>query len=83
MGTHLAVVECRCSPGTAEASLNRDVAAGTHPATNRDPELYRRLAAQAEPLALPPDVPHVVIDTGAGTTAAHVAAALAALAAPR
>src|SRR5262245_58620801 len=78
-GARLLVVECRCAPELARERLARDAAAGAHPAANRGPELHARLAALAEPLALPPGVPHVVVDTGRGTTAAHVAAVVAAL----
>jgi predicted kinase len=78
-GGRLLVVECRCAPELARERLARDAAGGAHPAANRGPELHARLAAQAEPLALPPGVPHVVVDTGSGTTAGHVAAVLAAL----
>lgn len=75
----LLVVECRCAMELARERLAGDVAAGAHLAANRDAELHARLAAQAEPLALPPGVPHVVVDTGSGTTVEHVAAVLAAL----
>ena len=78
-GARLLVVECRCATELARERLARDAAAGAHPAANRGPELHARLAAQAEPLALPPGVPHLVADTGSGTTAAHVAAVLGAL----
>ena len=81
-GARLLVVECRCATELARERLARDAVAGGHLAGNRDPELHARLAAQAEPLALPPGVPHVVVDTGSGTTDNHVAAVLVALRGP-
>lgn len=78
-GARLAVVECRCAPELARERLARDAAAGAHPAANRGPALHDRLAAQADPLALPAHVPHLVVDTGDGATGAHVRAVLAAL----
>lgn len=79
LGARLLVVECRCAPELARERLARDAAAGAHPAANRGPELHARLAARAEPLALPPGVLHVIVDSGRGTPEAHVAAVLAAL----
>jgi predicted kinase len=52
-GARLLVVECRCAPAVARERLRRDAAAGRHPARNRDAALHDRLAARAEPLALP------------------------------
>ncbi len=79
----LLVVECRCAPATAQARLARDAASGTHPARNRDPALHRRLAAQAEPLVVPPPARHLIVETDRDTTNAHVATILAALDAAR
>jgi predicted kinase len=69
----LLVVECRCAPELARERLARDVAAGSHPARNRDPALHARLAAQAEPLQLAPPAVHVVVDTGAEPTGSQLA----------
>ena len=60
LGVPAAVVECVCAEQTALARLERDLAAGTHPARNRTPELYRRLRDTFEPI---PD-PKLVVDTG-------------------
>ncbi|WP_420082931.1 AAA family ATPase (plasmid) [Streptomyces sp. JL4002] len=52
-GRPLRIIECVCRDDVAAARLNRDVQAGTHPAANRDPDLYRRLKASAEPITVP------------------------------
>ena len=79
-GARLLVVECRCEAELARERLARDAAAGTHPARNRDAALHDRLAAQAEPLAVPAPGQHLVVRTDTEVAAA-VAAVLAALAA--
>lgn len=53
-------IECVCTDAVAKERLERDRAAGTHPAGNRNFELYLELKEKAEPLS--PD--HLVIDTG-------------------
>jgi predicted kinase len=56
----LRVIECVCSPETARARLQADLARGGHPAgAQRDPALYRSLAAAADPI---PE-PKLVLDT--------------------
>jgi predicted kinase len=60
VGESLYVIECVCDDEIAEARLAKDAAAGTHPAGNRTPDLYRRAKAAAEPLT----VPRLTIDTG-------------------
>jgi predicted kinase len=57
----LRLIECVCPETTAEQRLHADTARGTHPAANRDLELYRRLQAGAEPV---PD-PKLRLDTTA------------------
>ncbi len=41
-------IECICDPDTAKARLLTD--SGRHPAGNRTPDLYEKVAADAEPL---------------------------------
>jgi len=57
-GCRLRIVECVCEPGIALERIRRD--AGTHPASNRNDELYWRVREQFEPV---PE-PKLVIDTG-------------------
>jgi len=78
-GARLALIECHCAPDIAGQRLARDRLAGTHPAADRDAALYRRLAAVAQPLALPADVLHLRFDTGVLQPAAAATAVLAAL----
>ena len=47
----LRVIECICSEGTALSRLSMD--AGSHPAGDRGPELYRRVRERYEPTELP------------------------------
>jgi predicted kinase len=56
----LRVIECVCDDEIAEARLAKDATAGTHPAGNRTPDLYRRAKAAAVPLT----VPRLTLDTG-------------------
>uniref|UniRef100_UPI003F498966 AAA family ATPase n=1 Tax=Nonomuraea sp. CA-252377 TaxID=3240003 RepID=UPI003F498966 len=49
----LHVIECVCTAATAHQRLEDDLAAGAHPAGNRDLDLYQRLAAEAEPVPEP------------------------------
>jgi adenylylsulfate kinase len=58
-GTPFRVIECTCSEETARQRLERDQAAGRHPAANRSFELYQRLRAEFEPIA----EPKLVVDT--------------------
>jgi predicted kinase len=55
----LRLIECVCSEPTIEQRLRTDTTRGTHPAANRDIELYRRLKATAEAI---PD-PKLRLDT--------------------
>jgi predicted kinase len=55
----LLVVECVCDRPTALARLRRDHAAGTHPATNRTPDLHDRLHTAAAVIG----EPKLVLDT--------------------
>jgi predicted kinase len=53
LGTRLRIIECVCSEETARRRLERDVAAGEHPAKNRDFRLYLRLREGMEPIPEP------------------------------
>ncbi|MGH3801741.1 MAG: AAA family ATPase [Pseudonocardiaceae bacterium] len=57
----LRLIECVCAETTIEQRLHTDAVRGTHPATNRDMGLYRRLKASAEEI---PD-PKLRLDTQA------------------
>ena len=57
----LRLIECVCAETIIEQRLQIDVAHGTHPATNRDMGLYRRLKASAAEI---PD-PKLLLDTQA------------------
>ena len=59
VGTTWATLECICSDATALARLAEAVAANTHLAANRTPELYREIRKTWEPI----DDPKLVIDT--------------------
>lgn len=59
LGTALRVIECVCPDGLAEARIDRDRAAGRHPAANRDASLHRSLRATADPIS----PPKLVVDT--------------------
>ena len=54
------LIECICSDEVARGRLERDAAAGTHPAGNRTFDLYRAVKSRAAPLT----VPRLVLDTG-------------------
>jgi predicted kinase len=56
LGTGWRLIECVCSEAAARERMARDA---THPARNRNYELYRRLKTEFEPI---PD-PKLVIDT--------------------
>jgi predicted kinase len=49
----LRLIECVCADTTVEQRLGTDIACGSHPATNRDVDLYRRLKASADPIPEP------------------------------
>jgi predicted kinase len=49
----LRLIECVCSQAIIEKRLLTSSARGTHPAANRDIELYRRLLAEADPIPEP------------------------------
>ena len=53
LGTKFRIIECVCSEETARQRLERDVAAGQHPAKNRDYPLYLRLREGMEPIPEP------------------------------
>ena len=65
MGNTLATLECVCSEATALARLSEAVAANTHLAANRTPELYREIRKTWEPI----DDPKLVIDTDGNVSA--------------
>ena len=77
-GLHLIVVECVCSEASAHARLAADVAAGRHPAADRNPALHQRLSREAVPIA----GPKVVVETDRLELADQVALVLAALVPP-
>ena len=56
----LHVIECRCQGATALTRLTQDHEQGTHPAKNRDADLYRRVKAQADPIVA---AHHLVVNT--------------------
>jgi len=58
-GSTFRTIECTCSEDTARQRLERDRAAGHHPAANRSFDLYQRLKATFEPI---PE-PKLVVDT--------------------
>jgi hypothetical protein len=51
--TPLAIIECVCSDSTALTRLQPDEQTGTHPAANRNPNLYAQLKNEFEPLTEP------------------------------
>ena len=58
-GTPFRTIECTCSEETARQRLERDQAAGHHPAANRSFDLHQRLKVTFEPI---PE-PKLVVDT--------------------
>jgi adenylylsulfate kinase len=58
-GIPLRIIECVCSEQTARARLERDVAAATHLAGNRDVALYQAVKAGFEPI----EEPRLVVNT--------------------
>lgn len=60
LGAALRLIECTCQDEIALARLTDDRTAGSHPAVNRDPSLYRRIQATADPIS----PPKLVVDTG-------------------
>ena len=60
IGQEPIVIECVCDDAVARERLDRDAAAGQHPAGNRSSALYAVVKATAEPLV----VPRLVLDTG-------------------
>jgi predicted kinase len=73
----LALIECVADEAVVRARLAAD--RGQHSAANRDPELYLRLRASAEPITRA----KLVVDTARGSTAEHVARCLEWIAAAR
>jgi adenylylsulfate kinase len=61
VGEEPRVIECACAQDVVRGRLERDLAAGSHPARNRTFELYLAVKARAEPIA----VSHLTLDTGA------------------
>jgi len=72
-GLELKLIECTCSPEVAEERLRADLARGDHPAANRGVELYRALAALAEPI----EPPKLTLRTDEGSIEALASACLA------
>ncbi len=54
------ILECICAEATALGRLQSALAAHTHPATNRTPELYHQLQQAWEPI----DLPKLLLETG-------------------
>lgn len=59
LGLGWRIVECVCKPDNALRRIERDMAAGTHPAKDRTPELYRQVRDAFEPIL----EPKLVVDT--------------------
>jgi predicted kinase len=59
LGVSFRVIECACSDETVRARLERDALQRSHPATNRDYNLYLEVKARFEPIAYP----KLVVDT--------------------
>lgn len=59
LGTTWATLECVCSEATAIGRIAEAVAANSHLAANRTPEVYREIRKAWEPI----DQPKLVIDT--------------------
>lgn len=59
IGTNCSTLECVCSETTARRRIAEAVAANSHLAANRTPELYREIRKLWEPI----DQPKLVIDT--------------------
>ncbi len=55
----LKIIECVCPEAVVRQRLKQDIAQGSHLAQNRDFEMYLKVKAQAEPIALP----RLVVDT--------------------
>ncbi|HBY60260.1 MAG TPA: hypothetical protein DEH78_10580 [Solibacterales bacterium] len=64
------VIECVCREETARRRLEADAARGTHPAKNRNYDLYAQVKAQFEPI---PE-PKLVVDTEGAVEACAEAA---------
>jgi predicted kinase len=60
LGTSPRIIECVCAGAIVRQRLERDQAAGEHPARNRTFALYQSLKAKAVPIS----APHLVVDTG-------------------
>jgi predicted kinase len=60
IGQEPVVIECVCDDDVARTRLDRDAAAGGHPAGNRTAALYAAVKSAAEPLTLP----RLTLDTG-------------------
>ena len=73
LGPDARVIECVCADDVAKERLDRDLAAGIHPAKNRTFALYLERKASAEPLT----IPHLTLDTGTTLLDECVARALA------
>jgi adenylylsulfate kinase len=59
LGSPWRIIECTCCEASARQRLERDQAAGHHPAANRSVDLYQRLKAAFQPIPLP----KLVVDT--------------------
>jgi adenylylsulfate kinase len=68
----LALIECTASPDVVRRRLEMDARLGTHPARNRSYELYLALRASADPI----EREKLVVDSGTGSRAEHLARCL-------
>lgn len=59
LGVPLIFIECHCREKTALRRIASDHTQQTHPAANRNADLYRRVEAQRQSLT----VPHLTVDT--------------------
>jgi adenylylsulfate kinase len=59
LGVPLIFIECQCREEIALRRIASDQSQQTHPAGNRDADLYRRIRARRELL----DIPHLTVDT--------------------
>lgn len=59
IGVPLRVIECVCSDDTIKERLERDVATGSHPASNRDYAMYQAAKRSSQPIRRP----RLVLDT--------------------
>lgn len=72
LGLGLRLIECTCEPALARERLRLASERGEHPAADREPGLYDRMAAAAHPIQLP----KLVLDSSTDSVGALAARAL-------